>query len=80
MRLVVRVERHHVGEDVSGGIVVPMLPPLELEVRRFGQVLFDRVVSPLDQHVVETNPLQEVSHSRRHTERVNGPAITARIR
>ena len=75
MWLVVRVEWHHVGQHVGGGVVVPVLTPLELQVLGLGQPLLDRVVGPLDQHVVKADPLEEVGHGGGHAEGVDGPAV-----
>jgi hypothetical protein len=62
---------HHIG----GSVMIPMLSPHKFKTLFFGQMLLDRVVSPLDQHVVKTSSLQEVRHCRGQAKGINGPAI-----
>ena len=41
--------------------------------------LLDRVVSPLDEHVVEAGPLVNVGNGGRHPEGVNGPPVVGAV-
>ena len=67
------VEWHHKAEHVTGLPVVPLLLPLELQPVLSGQVLLHGVVRPLDQHVVNARPHQNICRGRGHPEGVNTP-------
>ena len=76
--------RGHLSKCISGGLLntyplnlTPVLPPHELEVLAPGEVLLDGVVRALDEHRVEPDPLLQVRHRRRQTERVDRPTHAA---
>lgn len=59
---------------IQCAIFTPVLPPCKLQRLLLGKVLFDGVMNPLDNHVLESRPLQDVGHGRRVTKWIHRPA------
>lgn len=55
-------------------IFTPALPPCKLQRLLLGKVLFDGVMNPLDNHVLESRPLQNVGHGGRVAKGIHRPA------
>lgn len=57
--------------------LTPGLSPAKLKVSVGREVLLDGVVGPLDEHILEARALQDVSHRRAQSKRVNRPTIAS---
>ena len=73
VRDIVAVEWHHVSHHVSVAMVIPGLPPHELQPLALGQLLLDGVVYPLQQHARQAHSLQQVCHGRGVAKWIDGP-------
>ena len=53
--------------------LTPILPPHELKIFLLGKVLFHLIMSPLNQHCMETHTSQKIGHGGRVSKWINGP-------
>ena len=57
------VKWHHICHHIRVTIMIPMLSPHKFQIFSTCQMLFDWIMSTMNQHIIHSTSLQNVSHS-----------------